>query len=394
VDSAKRNQILLAANISFTFIGIVTVLLGPILPFLSSRFLLNDSQSGLLFVLQVGGSLLGTSVVSKLIESIGFSRLLTFSLFLMAIGIAGIGYSSMNVILLCVFLNGVGIGLTIPAMNLLVAELNPQRSAAALNVLNFAWGLGAFFCQPFVTLLHSENSITTATNLLALSLFFSGLCFLLLKDFSFSVNEESKVSDDSEVRVWRTPFAWLSVAIFFLYVGVENSIGGWLTTYSFRFHSTDARSFWAPATAVFWGSLLLGRIAALVLLSFAKDATLLLFSMISATIGITLLLFANHPQIFLLSVSVIGIGLAPVFPTSMARFTNRFGSHAKQNAAPIFIFATLGSATITWTVGHLSKLSGSLRIGLLVPLFCSVLMITLQVFLNAYSAAETRQSFE
>lgn len=385
MDSPEQKQILFATHIGFVFIGIATVLPGPILPFLSTRFSLSDSQSGLFFIMQVAGSLISTALVGKLLDRFGFSRLLFAAFFFMATGIAGIGFFSWPGALCSIFLNGVGLGLTIPAINLMVAELNPNRSAAALNILNFAWGFGAMLCQPFVSLLSFKNSITGATLILAAILFLAGVWFLFFKNFSFSITQSTKSSDNVKVNAWRSPFAWLTLAVFFLYVGTETSIGGWITTYSLRLQSGTTHSFWTPATTLFWTALLFGRIAAPFFLRSVEETTLLLLSVLSATMGISLLLTTTRSGFILLSVCLIGIGLAPVFPTNMARFTNYFGAAARQNAGPLFIAATLGGAVITWFVGLLSTMFGSLRVGLFVSLFCSLLMIVFQLSLNTFN---------
>lgn len=385
LDSPKQKHILLATHVGFVFIGIATVLLGPVLPFLSARFSLNDSQSGLFFIMQVAGSLISTALVGKLLDRIGFSRLLFVGFFFMASGIAGIGFFTWTGALCSIFLNGVGLGLTIPAINLMVAELNPNRSAAALNILNFAWGFGAMLSQPFVSLFSFKNSIANATVILAAILFLNGVWFLFFKNFSFFITQSTKTSDDIKLNVWRNPFAWLTLVIFFLYVGTEGSIGGWITTYTLRLQSDTTHSFWTPATTLFWTSLLFGRIAAPFFLQIVEETKLLLLSMLSATIGICLLLLTTRSEFILISVCLIGFGLAPVFPTNMARFTNYFGAAAKQNAGPLFIAATLGGAAITWFVGLLSTTFGSLRVGLFVSLFCSFVMIILQLALNSFN---------
>ena len=46
--------------------------------------------------------------------------------------------------------NGLGTGLTLPAINLLVLEMTTGNTAAALSILNFCWGAGAIVSKPFV----------------------------------------------------------------------------------------------------------------------------------------------------------------------------------------------------------------------------------------------------
>ena len=51
--------------------------------------------------------------------------------------------------ILCIAAYGAGIGLAVPAANLMVAEVNPERRSATLSWLNFCWSTGAVAC-PFL----------------------------------------------------------------------------------------------------------------------------------------------------------------------------------------------------------------------------------------------------
>jgi len=58
--------------LSFFVIGVITVLLGQVLPILSSRLQLNDAQSGTLFLAQFAGSAAGTLLSGRLAKRYGF----------------------------------------------------------------------------------------------------------------------------------------------------------------------------------------------------------------------------------------------------------------------------------------------------------------------------------
>jgi hypothetical protein len=73
-----------------------------------------------------------------------------------------------------------------------------------------------------------------------------------------------------------------------------------------------------------------------------------------------------------------GFGLAAVFPTTFALFTQRCGAEATRIAGMLFVLASLGGAVIPWLVGWTSDFYENLRIGLIVPLLGSLLMIALQ----------------
>jgi fucose permease len=73
-----------------------------------------------------------------------------------------------------------------------------------------------------------------------------------------------------------------------------------------------------------------------------------------------------------------GFGLAAVFLTTFALFTQRCGAEATRIAGMLFVLASLGGAVIPWLVGWTSDFYGNLRIGLIVPLLGGLLMIALQ----------------
>jgi len=80
----------LAANAAFVPIGVVTVLLGPMLPALSARWSLNYSQAGSLFTAQFLASTAGVGVSGILISRRGFRFALNVGLLVMAAGVAGL----------------------------------------------------------------------------------------------------------------------------------------------------------------------------------------------------------------------------------------------------------------------------------------------------------------
>jgi fucose permease len=79
------------------------------------------------------------------------------------------------------------------------------------------------------------------------------------------------------------------------------------------------------------------------------------------------------PGIFL-----IGFGLGPVYPLLLA-----IALQYSENTA-IFFMAGLGSAFFPWLTGTVSSAAGSLRIGLLVPLGASVLLLALGLRVSTY----------
>src|SRR5215469_10678294 len=134
------------AHMAFVPTGIVTVMLGPLLPLLAARWSLTDTQSGFFISAQFAGALAGTAASSFLVPRIGFGRSIALGQVLMAIGVGSLisGGFRMAIIAICCY--GTGIGVTIPAGNLTVAETARERRSSSVGLLNVPWGVGAMSC--------------------------------------------------------------------------------------------------------------------------------------------------------------------------------------------------------------------------------------------------------
>jgi fucose permease len=172
-------------------------------------------------------------------------------------------------------------------------------------------------------------------------------------------------------------FVFLTSALIFIYVGTEAAIGGWIAAYAQRLGAT-AQSYWALTPSLFYAGLLTGRAAASVFLRRISETRLILFSLIGAVGGILVIILGQGLLTISIGAGLAGFGLAAVFPTTFALFTQRCGAAATRIAGMLFVLASLGGAVIPWLVGRTSDVYGNLRIGLIVPLLGSVLMIALQ----------------
>ena len=386
-DQTTRPRVPLFLYVSFVVTGVVTTLLGPLLPVLASKWSLSDGQSGYLFTAQFGGSVAGVALSSLFIPRLGFYRTLALSFALMAVGVAALGVSAWAVGLAAVFCYGIGLGLNIPTANVLVSEANPSRPSVALNILNFAWSFGAVACPAIVALLLRWR--ITSPGLVGLAAL-TGATALGLTRLHLAPATESKKQEhplaSRATAVWRSPFIPLLGGMFFLYVGTENALSGWVASYAKRL-SAEPGTAWALAPSFFWAALLAGRALAPALLRFTADTQLMIVGLLTAAFGISLLLVAKTLLGVFVGASLSGLGLASIFPIAIAMLSHCFGTAAARVAGSLFALGGLGGATLPWLVGRLSTHFGSLRVGLVVPLAGSLGMIALQM---GYSRSNRR----
>src|SRR5215469_4833497 len=209
-----------AAFIAFIPTGVVNVLLGPLLPVLSTRWSLNDAQAGELFTAQFLGSTLGVFCSGMLVPRFGYRAVLALGLILMAFGVSTVPLGVWPLGIASISLYGMGFGLTIPAANLLVADANPGRKATALNLLNFAWSIGAVAC-PFLVG-HFMRIARTSQFLYSLGaaiVLVAGLLAAAPYPRPVVPSQETSRPRQQAFRVLLTPAALALGALFFIYVG-------------------------------------------------------------------------------------------------------------------------------------------------------------------------------
>ena len=164
--------------LGFVLTGIVTTLLGPMIPILSARWDIGDDRTGYLFTAQFVGALSGTLATGWLFTRFGYVRPIAVAFFLMSAGTAALAVAPWPAGLGSVLTYGVGLGVVVPGINLFVAETVADRRAAALNVLNFLWGVGAVSGPPVIALLSRTRGIKLPHFVLAILLAFTGAIIL------------------------------------------------------------------------------------------------------------------------------------------------------------------------------------------------------------------------
>src|ERR1700693_999141 len=118
---SSNRKLILAGQIAFLPTGILTTLLGPMLPILIARWQMNDTQAGDLFLVQFLAMLAGVQLSGVLLARWGFRPAFLLGLLLMACGVATLSMGSLWLVLASVATYGLGLGLIIPTDNLLIA---------------------------------------------------------------------------------------------------------------------------------------------------------------------------------------------------------------------------------------------------------------------------------
>jgi FHS family glucose/mannose:H+ symporter-like MFS transporter len=357
-----------AAYAAFVPIGIATVLLGPMLPTLSARWSLNYSQAGALFTVQYLASTAAVALSGVMVSRWGFRFAMKAGLLLMSAGLALLLAGPKMMGILCIAASGGGIGLAVPAANLLVAEVNPGRRSARLNLLNFCWSTGSVAC-PFL--------VAAAAKSHRLPLFLAAVAgFALLVAIGIAampsyIVEPYAAKDAGQSKApaihWKNGVLLILAVLFFLYVGVENGFGGWIASYAKSLGSlTPALSVMTPS--FFYTALMLGRWLAPVLLRMTDEIRLVQVGLLVACAGMAGLILSHGLRGVIVSASLAGLGLSYVYPITISVLSQEFGPASSRVGSLMFTMSNLGGGLMPWMVGVSSTRFGTLKAGLAVPL--------------------------
>ncbi len=363
-------------HFSFFLTGIATTMMGVLLPFVISHWSISDAQAGSLFSAQFVASFLGSLAYGWVARQLGNKRTVILGLSIIAAGVFGLASSAWPLPLAFVATYGLGLGVALPATNLLVAGISGEPRAAALNFLNFSWTLGAVTSPLlFVTLLQRQHwslSITLAffAAVVALSVLALALCE---SPEVTSVLQEKRNSDATP-----TILTWvLTGLLLFLYVGIENGIPGWTPLLGLRQHVFTQTSV-GFALALYWGAILLGRLAASFWWRNVTPRTVVSAGLTTAFAGTVLIASGSSSLMLYVGLVLAGAGLAAVFPTAVAVFSPLATGKLKPVAGILFASAGLGGAALPYAIGLLSSHGYGLRAGLWITAVVALIMLSIE----------------
>jgi fucose permease len=359
-------------------------MLGPLLPALIQRWHIQDAQAGVLFTANFAGQFCGAWFATRnLRASVLYGSAITAA---GCIAMAWAGFGAAHLALFCI---GVGLGAGLTAGNVIAGTAVPSERARLIAMLNVVWGLGAIACPVLVRLL-SVDGIQNFFFATAALLAIASLVSVIIPRPSLNPPPPAQFatifqpSSQGSSTPSRFPLPLVALLVFgaacFLYIGVENALGGWLPSYAVRVVPT----LHAPSIALcFWIAELTGRILVTILMAFLSEATLyrLCLAILILT-QVVLCLTANISANGIVALTFLAaLSLAPLYPLIVSFLLARTGNHA--NLGALFATASFGGASLPWLTGVFSTQFQNLRTGFLVPAAGAALLLVLSPVLTA-----------
>ncbi len=376
-------RFLITAHAVFALVGVATTMLGPLLPLLAQRWHLGDRQSGALFLAQFFGGFIGAVVSTQLTRRVSLHWIARAGLLLIAAGYFAVASPSFLLAGCGIAIYGFGIGLATPSITAAVSEAAPQHRGALLNLLNFAWALGAITAPNLILAAWQRTSFNVPVMLACFAGVTAASAFVVPRIAASSLPEQRP---ESTLPASALRLVVACGILIFIYVGIENGMAGWLPTFATRLHGFGVQPR-ALLQDTFWTTFLLGRLCAPVALQLLSERLLLTLSICVAAAGTIGLLLAPGTLPLFLSVGVVGLGCAAIFPTAIAVLTQRL--HGQSGSALGFMFASagLGAAALPFCIGTVSAATGNLRIGMSSILVAECLLLVAHLVMSRFASA-------
>jgi fucose permease len=153
--------------------------------------------------------------------------------------------------------------------------------------------------------------------------------------------------------VLHSGLVWLQIIVFFLYTGLESTLGQWSFTLL-----TESRNMRAEAAGIwvgmYYGSIGVGRVLLGVIAERLGLDRLIRLSTLTALIGAALFAFSPYFWGSLAGLALSGFGLAAIFPCLMTRTPQRLAPGYASHAIGFQVSAAmLGAATMPGLAGLL-----------------------------------------
>jgi fucose permease len=331
--------------------GMLSAMLGTILPDLSDRFRLSPRQNGTIAFAQAIGLIIASLGVGPLIDNEGKKLGLIIGLALIATALFALpSASGFRSILFLLFLLGVGGGIVVTGANALVSDVGEAHRATALNMVNLFFGLGGL-ATPFIAAnLFGRNWVRLCYTIAALTV------------VSLAIEASTKMPEPARTGgfvladaapVLGRPLLFLLGLFLFLYVSCEVGIWNWLPRHLIAQGIPESRALNILSLGFALG-LLIGRVGVSPIFIRVPAITVLLCASVVMAVSTFLMLRLSNPLTAAILVFLAGLSMAPVFPTTLAIVGDNFPRMAGTAIGFVITCGWIGLAVSSRIIGFIA----------------------------------------
>jgi fucose permease len=370
------------AALAFISLGLPDGLLGVAWPSMRAFFGVELQALGALLVATTAGYVVSSFSSGRLLRRLNLGTVLAASCLLTASGLLGYAAAShWPVVLALGVVLGVGAGAIDAALNTYVAT---HYGARMLNWLHACFGVGAASGSLVMTaVLQRGSSWQRGYVIVGVAQIALATCFVVtFRSWPRSdglAPATDRHDSASMIATLNVPAAWLGMAVFIAYAGVEASIGAW--TYTLLTEARHMATVEAGLLAsLFWGGITAGRLLAAMAGGMVEVRVMLRIALWSVALGVALIWADAGVVVTGAGLLIAGIACGPIFPSLIATTPGRVGSSHSANAVGFEIAASaVGISVVPALVGVAAATFGLATIARLFVVLAVLLLLAYRV---------------
>ncbi len=351
--------------LAFISLGLPDSILGVTWPAMQLDWGLRLDAVGLVSMFITGSTIISSLLSGRITKKLGTGKVVLFSCIMTGLALLGMSFvpSYFWLILLAIPL-GFGAGSVDAALNGYVAQ---HFKAHHMNWLHSFWGVGATI-GPLIIAGVLTNGGMWRGGYRIISLIQLSLAALLLislpiwsKHHKISNLDIETHCDKEKNHIKKSIFkikgVSLALATFLFYCAVEVSIGLWGSSFlvNTKGLSIETAASWI---AMYYGGITIGRFISGFISFKLSNTQMIRAGIIISFVSALLLLLPLPKEMLFISFMLIGLGLAPIFPSMLHETPRRFGENRAQEIIGFQVaFAYIGSTFLPPLFGVLANIT-------------------------------------
>lgn len=325
---------------------------------ITKEYSITSSIMGLIIALHFIGSITAPVVFGELSDRKG-TKVVTITAFLILIvGLLAVSaFQNIYILALGIFLIGSGFSVIEGTLSTILSNINPGQTVRVVNISQMFFCIGAVLGPLFVLFIDSQFGSWRMLYVILIFMFL--LMALAFSRFSFynEGNYEAKKSNYIEVEekeerihsiilLKKKSFILLCLSMF-IYVGAEEGIAFWTTTF-FK-HAYDSAVWGSYALSAYWAGMILGRFLASMLpkkaISFLKIGSTL------TCVCTIIALLTNNKVVGFASFSLIGLGFSVAWPMIVSITSDKYYKYKGTAVGIMMSLGAMGGTVFPFLVG-------------------------------------------
>jgi fucose permease len=348
--------------LAFISLGLPDSVLGSSWPLMNTEFGVAVGNAGFVSIIISAGTIISSLLSHRLIKRFGTGKVTVASVAMTAVALLGFSISpSFLWLLACAVPLGLGAGAVDSGLNEFVAE---HYAARHMNWLHCFWGVGAILGPVFISAI-TRLGHTWRSGYFSISMIQFALVVLLLfslpmwKKYEIPFSKYTKETQAVEVKhglfsPLRTRGAVLAMLTFFLYTSIEASMMLWGASYLVNTKNISPENA-AGWVSLFFLGITVGRMLSGFISIRLSNQFLIRIGAILILTGIVAMLLPTSNTLFSITAFIIiGLGLAPIYPSMLHQTPVYFGKENAQATMGLqMAFAYTGTTLIPPLFGQI-----------------------------------------